>query len=130
MAELEATKLIIPNGPIVNELQPMQSVDVAIDAATGTMTTGGGRLVKTTRVTTTYTILVSDDNVYCDTDGGDFTVTLPAGANGQKYRIINSGSGTLTVAPNGSELIVGLNESVLMGDGVACLTYETTEGWW
>ena len=130
MAELEATKLIIPNGPIVSELQPMQSVDVAIDAATGTMTTGGGRLVKTTRVTTTYTILVSDDNVYCDTDGGDFTATLPAGANGQRYRIINSGSGTLTVAPDGSELIDGVNASKTMGKGSVILTNETTEGWW
>jgi len=130
MAELTAEQLIIPNGAAAAGEQPMQSVPVSVDAATGTMTTGGGRIVNTTRVTTTYTILASDDNVFCDTDGGDFTVTLSAGTDGQRHRIINCGSGTLTVAPDGSELVKGLNEGADMATGVAILTYETTEGWW
>jgi hypothetical protein len=129
MAELTAGQLIIPNGAIVNEEQPMQSVPVSVDTD-GTITSAGGRVVSTTRVTTTYTILVTDDNVFCDTDGGDFTVTLPALADGQKFRIVNAGSGTLTIAPDGTDLLIGANASTTMGTGVVVLTGETTEGWW
>ena len=130
MSELTAGQLVIPSGGVVAEEQPMQSVPVSVDASTGTMTTGGGKIVNTTRVTTTYTILASDDNVFCDTDGGDFAVTLPSVVNGQAYRIINCGSGTLTIAPDGTDLLVGVNESVTMDKGVVILTGETTEGWW
>ena len=96
----------------------------------GSIKSSGGRIVNTSRVTTTYTILVSDHRVFCNTDGGDFTVTLPEGIDGQEYRIINTGSGTLTVAPNSAELIDGVNASKTMGTGIIILTYETTEGWW
>jgi hypothetical protein len=129
MAALTAGQLIIPNGPIVAEEQPMQSVPVSVDTD-GTITTGGGRIVNTTRVTTTYTVLVTDDNVFCDTDGGDFAITLPALADGQTYRIINAGSGTLTITPDGTDLLIGANASTTMGTGVAIFTGETTEGWW
>ena len=128
MAELTAGQLIIPNGPIVTEEQPMQSVPVSVDTD-GTITTGGGRIVNTTRVTTTYTVLVTDDNVFCDTDGGDFAITLPA-LDAHTFRIINTGSGTLTITPDGTDLLIGVNESTTMGTGVAIFTGETTEGWW
>ena len=85
---------------------------------------------RTTRVTTTYTILVTDREIFCDTDGGDFTVTLPALADGQSKRIINTGSGTLTVAPDGTDTIDGVAASKTMGNGSVILTGETTEGWW
>jgi hypothetical protein len=128
MAELTAGQLIIPNGPIVTEEQPMQSVPVSVDTD-GTITTGGGRIVNTTRVTTTYTVLVTDDNVFCNTDGGDFAITLPA-LDAHTFRIINTGSGTLTITPDGTDLLIGVNESTTMGTGVAIFTGETTEGWW
>jgi hypothetical protein len=85
---------------------------------------------QTTRVTTAYTILVTDKAIYCNTDGGDFTVTLPPGVDGQLFEIYNTGSGILTVAPDGAELIDGVNSSKTMGQGSITLRYETTEGWW
>ncbi len=87
----------------------------------------------TKRVTTTYQILAGDDNLFCDTDGGAFTATLPVGADGHKLRIINcGGSGNLlTIAPTGAELLVGANASKTISDGtVIILVYEPTEGWW
>lgn len=106
--------------------------DLILSPAVATETTTG-RKVKTTRVTTTYTILVTDDNVFCDSDSGAFTVTLPAGVDGQKFRIINTGSSgnIITISPNGSELLEGANATRSITDGdVIILVYETTEGWW
>lgn len=96
-------------------------------------TTSGGRYKNTTRVTTTYTILVTDDTIYCDTDGGAFTVTLPAGVDGQTYRVVNCGSSgnDVTIVPDGAENLLGANSSDTISDSEALiLTYETTEGWW
>jgi hypothetical protein len=107
-----------------------------IGATTGirlnaTTNTQAGRIKNTTRVTTTYTILTTDDRVFCDTDAGAFTVTLPVGVEGQEFRIINSGSNNLTIAPNGAELINGVNSNyTLLNGDVIILTYETTDGWW
>jgi len=95
------------------------------------LTTSKGRVKNTTRVTTTYTALITDDRIFCDTDGGDFELTLPVGVDGQEFRIINCGSNTLTITPNGAELLTGVNASKTANDGtVIILTYETTEGWW
>ena len=103
------------------------SVDIL---ASGTLSSTAGRIRATTRVTTTYSILTSDDNIYCNTTAGDFTVTLPAGVDGQTFRIINSGTGTLTIAPNGTELLTGANASKTANAGtVIVLVYETTDGW-
>jgi hypothetical protein len=93
----------------------------------------GGVVVPPTRVTTTYTILRSDHEVFCNTDSAGFTVTLPAGVNGQRYRIVNTGSSgnTLTIAPNGAETIGGAAASVTLADGeTLILTYQTTDGWY
>jgi len=98
-----------------------------------TLTTGEGRLVNTTRVTTTYTILTSDHIIYCDTDGGDFTVTLPIGVEGQHLKIINCGSNTLTVDPNGTEQLYGSGAGVasdLSNGEIINIHFNTTEGWW
>jgi len=94
---------------------------------------GAGRIKNTTRVTTTYTILVTDDTVFCNTDGGAFAVTLPAGAEGQTLRIINSGTSgnDLTVTPNSTEHLTGVNASKTASDGtVVLLTYNATDGWY
>ena len=85
---------------------------------------------KTLRVTGNTTLSDIHHEVFCDTDGGAFTVTLPAGVDGRTYRIINTGSNVLTVAPDGSELLKGVNESKTMSEGVVILTYNVTEGWW
>jgi len=98
----------------------------------GPVQTHSGRIVNTTRVTTTYQILVTNHVVYCDTDGGVFTATLPAGAEGQHIKVINCGSSgnTLTLEGSGAETVYGaLNQAVTDGD-VLDLHYNATEGWW
>jgi len=90
-----------------------------------------GRIGNTTRVTTTYDILSTDYTIFCNTDSSPYIVTLPAGVNGQEFKIINCGSNVLTIAPTGAELLRGANSSdTLIAGGVTTLTYETTEGWW
>ena len=98
----------------------------------GEFETKFGRIVQTTRVTTTYTILATDHHVFGDTDGGSFTATYPAGVAGTEYRVINVGTSgnALTVAPNGAELLLGVNATFDLQDGETLLTvYEATEGW-
>ena len=55
--------------------------------------------------TDTYVILASDEYIRCN---GTFTVTLPAATgSGSPYIVKNVGSGTITVAATGSDLIDG-----------------------
>lgn len=96
--------------------------------------TTGGRIKKTTRITSSpYNVLVTDDVIFVDTDGGNITVNLPAGIDGATYRIINVGSSgnNAIISPNGAELLNGVNgdENLIDGESLI-LTYETTEGWW
>ncbi len=109
-------------------------VTLASDVVTiaGKVVSTVGRVIATTRATTTYTILVTDHAVFCDTDGGAFTATLPAGVDGQEFKISNTGtsSNNLTVAPNGSELLIGVNSNFILADGESLnLVFESTEGW-
>ena len=69
-----------------------QAVTIAGNPTFATLTTTGGRVITTTRRDTTYTALVTDDAIYCDTDGAAWTLTLPAGVDGQKFMITNCGS--------------------------------------
>ena len=99
----------------------------------GILNTASGRIKNTTRVTTTYTILVTDDVVFANTDGGAYTATLPAGAEGQTFKIINSGSTglNLTLAPDGSEHLLGANSNFVLADGeTLVITYNATDGWY
>ena len=99
---------------------------------TGTTTTVG-RIKNTTRKTTTYTILVTDDRVFGNTDSAGWTATLPAGVEGQSFNIINSGSSgnTLVIAPNGSEHLLGVNSNFSLADAETLeLTYNATDGWY
>ncbi len=94
---------------------------------------GGGGTVGTTRVTTTYTILVTDNVVFCNTDAGVYAATLPAGVAGQTYRIINSGSSAnnLNLTPNGTEHLFGANSAHALASGASVqITYNTTDGWY
>lgn len=90
----------------------------------------------TTRVTTTYTILTTDDNVFAITDGGAFTVTLPVislGVEGIHIKVINTGTSgfNLTVTPGGSNLLIGVNSSFTLLDGESLnLVYDSGEGWY
>jgi len=98
----------------------------------GSLKTDGGRIVNTTRVTTTYTALVTDNVIFCDTDGGAFTITLPAGVEGQHFKIINCGSSVnqLTIDGDGAETVWGGLTAILNDGDIINLHYNATEGWW
>lgn len=105
-------------------------VEISGDTMTGTLGTKG-RIVNTTRQTTTYTVLVSDDSIYCDTDGGAWTATLPAGVDGQRFFITNCGSSgnDLTIDGNGSETINGEDNILLCDEDSIIIIFDSTEEW-
>jgi len=83
-----------------------------------------------TAQTTTYTALASDYVIHCTS--GTFTVNLPTavGVQGKVYIVKNSGSGLITIDPNGTQTIdgaltykIGGNESLkLMSTGANWIT--------
>lgn len=100
----------------------------------GTVKTTGGMINNTSRYTTTQTLTSFDHIVFCDTDGGAWTLSLPAGVEGTNYKIINCGSSgnDLTVDPNGTEQLFGAGAGVSqnVSDGeVINIHYNATEGW-
>ncbi len=104
-----------------------------IDAGLEQVELNGGVVLQQTRVTTTYTILVLDHEIFANTDSAGYTVTLPAGQAGLHYRIINTGSlsKNLTVAPNGSEHLLGANSNFVLADGESLIiSYNSTDGWY
>jgi len=116
--------------------QAYGAVEVFSDGAEWHLISGGngaaGDVRNTTRVITTYTVLATDETIYCNTDGGAFTVTLPAGILGTTYRIINVGSASndVTLSPNGAEKVNGASSELIRDSESLELTFETTEGWW
>ena len=84
-----------------------------------------------TRVTTTYTVLATDTVLFCDTDGGAFTVTLPAGVQGRYLKLCNVGTSgnDLTVDGNGAEEVYGAATQLVADGEVVDLHYDATEGW-
>jgi len=80
-----------------------------------------------TSVTTTYTVLVTDEKVLCN---GTFNVTLfsVVGYEGKVITITNTGTGIITVLCNGAETIDGeTSQNLYDGDSIDILC--TTTGW-
>lgn len=93
------------------------------------------RLVPVNRITGVTTLDDTYDVVFADTDGGAFTVNLPAGVEGTHYKIINCGSSgnDLTVDPNGAEQLYGAGAGVAstLADGeVINIHFQSVEGWY
>jgi hypothetical protein len=106
--------------------------DAILMEPTGALDTGSGRIVNTTRVTAAYTADATDHIIFADTDGGAFTVTLPAGVEGTHYKIVNCGSSgnALTVDGDGAETVWGAATATLNDGDILNLHYNATEGWW
>jgi hypothetical protein len=98
----------------------------------GTVTTNAGRIINTTRVTVAYTALVSDHMIYADTDGGAYTIDLPAGVEGQYLRIANVGTSgnDVTIDGDGAETVRGAATQVISDGEILILVYNATEGLW
>jgi hypothetical protein len=102
------------------------------DVSTVGLSTLAGRILNVTRYTTTQTLGANDHHVAGDTDGGAFTITLLAGVAGTEHRIANTGTSgnNLIIAPDGAELLIGVNSNFTLLDGEALhVVYEATEGW-
>ena len=123
----------LPTTSIAGKFSATDSdTNIAIQVDAGTTNTLG-RIRTTTRITGNTILDETNHEVFCDTDGGAFTVTLPAGVDGTNYRITNTGSSgnAVTLTPDGSELLIGENSNFTLLDGdVLIITNETTEGWW
>jgi hypothetical protein len=106
-------------------VEPIYALEV-----NGVTKTESGRIVKTTRLTANTTLDTTHHEVFCDTDGGAFTVTLPATPVGQTYRITNTGSNTLTLGRNGNTIKGSATDAIIPSGDTLILTWEPTEGWW
>ncbi|WP_293320931.1 glycine-rich domain-containing protein [Phenylobacterium sp.] len=107
--------------------------------ASGASTSGMGRTGTvdwdTTPKTTTFTA-VSGDGFFCNTTDGAFTCNLPAGSAGAIVSLADYAatwnSNALTVSPNGSEKIGGVNADVALttqGQSVTFIYVDSTQGW-
>jgi len=108
------------------------TISIPDNASLVNLNTSGGVTVKTVRVEDTYSILLTDHIIYCDTDNKSFTVTLPAGVEGQHYKIINCGSNRhdLTITGTNSEKVWGHIDGPIADGDILNLYYNVTEGWW
>jgi hypothetical protein len=135
---LETIRQIQLSQTEVNTKVPYTGADTPIDLngqdlTSGKLTSSSGRVSNVSRYTTTQTLDDTDHIVLGDTDSSAWVLTLPAGVSGTTYKIINVGSSnnTLTVSPDGAELLLGENSSFTLLDGdTITITYDTTEGWW
>ena len=85
------------------------------------------------RNTSNTTITNAAYHWFGNTDGGGFTYTLPAGVDGEGYRIVNTGSSgnDLTITPDGSDDLLGANSSFTLADGEALLiVFDSNDGWY
>ena len=85
--------------------------------------------------TAPYTVLANDGVLFCDTDGGDVTVNLLAGASSKRLKLVNVGTSgnDILVTPAGSEQVYagGAGVAFTMVDAeVIEIDFDATEGWW
>ena len=110
-----------------------------INLASGASQSGFGRTGtvdwQTTPKTATFTA-VSGEGYFCNTTGGAFTVNLPAGSAGAIVSLADYAAtwqtNNLTVSPNGSEKIGGVNADVTLnteGQSVTFVYVDSTQGW-
>ena len=80
-----------------------------------------------------YSISVTDETVFADTDTGAISATLPPGLDGDALRVINAGTSgnDATFIPDGLELLHGVNEPITLIDLEHLdLQYSITKGWY
>jgi hypothetical protein len=95
------------------------------------------RIMKHSAVTrttaATYNVVTGDTEIFANTDSNAVTVNLQAGVQNRNLRIVNTGTSgaNVTIAPNGSEHLIGLNVGFVLLDGESLIiTYDTTDGWY
>ena len=93
---------------------------------TGTIT-NAGTINNVERFTGTDTLDANNEVAFCN---GTFTLNLPAGVAGTKYKIANTGTGIITVDGNSAEEVYGATTAILAAGEVINIHYNTTDGWW
>ena len=89
--------------------------------------------VSSDRITSDTTLTANHETVFVDTDLSDVAITLPPLINGERYKIINSGTSEndATIIPDDTDLLFGENVSFDLYDGeVIEIDGNLTEGWW
>ena len=89
----------------------------------------------TTKKTATFTA-TAGEGYFCDTSSVAFTVNLPAGTAGNSFAVADYTNtfqtNNLTITPNGSQKIGGVNASVILsteGQSAYFVYVDDTEGW-
>jgi hypothetical protein len=89
----------------------------------------------TTVKTSTFTV-TAGEGFFCNTTGGAFTANLPAGTAGSSFAIADYAATfqthNLTVSPNGSQKIGGVNADVILsteGQSAYFVYIDDTQGW-
>ena len=128
---------------IINENSNTITIGASGDTialASGASQTGFGRTGtvdwQTGDIKTANFTAVSGQGFFCDTNGGSFTASLPAGSTGaivslQDYRNTFD-TAALTVSPNGSEKINGGAGDITLGtegEGITLVYIDSTVGW-
>jgi hypothetical protein len=90
----------------------------------GDLTINGRKIISDISATTT----LSATQHFVNCTANTFTINLPTavGIRGQEYVVVNSGSGTITIDPNGTETINGGTTGTLTpGDAVTIMSTGT-----
>ena len=130
----------------VNTIEPQCGTTLTLGASGDTVTLASGASQSgfgrtgtvdwdTTVKTSTFTA-VSGDGFFCNTTAGAFTCNLPSGSAGAIVSLADYAatwdSNALTVSPNGSEKIGGVNDDVVLttkGQSVTFIYVDSTQGW-
>ena len=129
-------------GNIINQCGTNITIGASGDTialASGASQTGFGRTGTvdwdTTPKTATFTA-VSGDGFFANTSGGAFTMNLPTGTPGAIVAVADYTNTfqteNLTISPNGSQKIGGVNADVILsteGQSVTFVYVDDTEGW-
>ena len=117
--------------PLRPEPEPFTSI--SITDAGGSSSSGFSNVV-ITAANSPYTITDVDQVLFCNTNAGAITATLPAGTDRRWIRLINVGSAgnDVTLNPDGTELLNGVNSSETISDEEILIeVYESSlTGWW
>ena len=136
----------------VNAVEPQCGTTLTLGASGDTVTIPSGATISnlgtaagfgstgevswdTTKKTSGFTA-VSGVGYFCDTSSGGFTVNLPAGTAGNSFAVADYTNtfqtNSLTISPNGSQKIGGVNADVSLGtEGQSAyfVYVDDTEGW-
>jgi len=125
---------------VVAEQSPLYvsgSVGTWVAITSNAFTVGSGK-VRLTSADSPYTAAVSDDIIFCDTDGGNIVLNMPSGDDitttntTANRKIINTGTSgnTVAITPNGTEKFYGVAGAFTLYDYENVdVDYDSTEGW-